>query len=203
VTLPHAKRRRLLIASRQRPSHSYAARMRSRLGLGLIILAAVGVAGCNLYPGGRTRPTAAITESYVLEYARGTDARIRLTIDKDAAACLVLRAIEIGSRSPSPVGTASPLPTEPEPTLYVACVLATNIDGTFIAGEAFGKLNDEDTPALEAIIWRARLDADRTFCESAGLLGERLEHCHAAVDADVYRVTDGDLTVVVPKPTGD
>jgi len=177
--------------------------MRSRLGLGLVLLAAVGIAACNLYPGGRTRPTAAVTESYVLEYARGSDTPIRLTIDKDAAACLVLRAIELGSRSPSPAGSTSPLPTEPEPTLYVACILATNIDGTVIAGEAFGRLNDEDTPALEAIIWRARLDADRIFCENAGLLGDRLEQCHAAVDADVYRVTDGDLTVVVPKPAGE
>jgi hypothetical protein len=176
--------------------------MRSRLGLGLVLLAAVGVAGCNVYPGGLTRPTAAITESYALEYTRGTDALMDLTIDKDAAACLVLRAIEIGNRSPSPAGTTSPLPTEPEPTLYVACVLATNIDGTVIAGEAFGRLNEEDTPALEAIIWRARLNADRTFCENAGLIGERLDRCHAAVDADVYRVTDGELTVVIPIPAG-
>jgi hypothetical protein len=147
------------------------------------------------------RPTAAATEAYVLEFARGEEQLQSLTVDKDATACLALRAIEVADRSPARHGILSPLPTEPEPVLYVACVLATNIDGRVIAGEAFGRLNDEDTPALEAIMWRARLNADRAFCEDAGLLGERLDRCHAAVDAEVYRVTDGPLTVVIaPSP---
>jgi hypothetical protein len=173
--------------------------MRSRIEVGLLVSSAIGVAGCIGFID-QPRPTAAVTEAYVLEYARDAEPPTSLAVDKDATACLALRAIEVAGPSPAGHGILSPLPTEPEPLLYVACVLATNIDGGVIAGEAFGRLNDEDTPALEAIIWRARLNADRAFCEHAGLLGERLDRCHAAVDAEVYRVTDGPLTVVIPLP---
>ncbi|MCI0344020.1 MAG: hypothetical protein L0221_01070 [Chloroflexi bacterium] len=171
--------------------------MTRRLSLWLLLVTVIGVAGCSVFVGNQTRPTGAITEDYVLEYAYGAEPFARLTVDKDAAACLTLRSIELADRSHGVTGTASPLPTDPEPILYVACVLATNIDARFIAGEAFGRLNEVDTPALEAIIWRARLDADRTVCENAGLLGERLHRCRAAVDADDYRVSDGPLTVVI------
>ena len=170
--------------------------MRNRLPLDLFLWSVLAATGCSLM-GSQTRPTGAVTEGYVLEYARGAEQLSPLRVDRDAEACLELRAIEVGQRTLAAPGTASPLPTEPEPVLYVACVLATNIDGRVIAGEAFGRLNDEDTPALEAIIWRARLNGDRALCDNAGLLGVRLDRCHAAVDSAEYRVTDGASTVVI------
>lgn len=183
-------------------SSTYAARMRVRLGMLILISSVLGLAGCDAFMTGQTRPTEAVTEGYVLEYARGAEALMPLVVDKDAEKCLALRAIEIADRTAHPASSVSPQPTDPEPRLYVACVLATNIDVRFIVGEAFGRLNEEDTPAFEAIIWRARLEAERSVCESAGLLGARLDRCHAAVDAKEYRVTDGPLTVVIaPSPT--
>ncbi len=172
--------------------------MTRRLGTGLLLSSALGLSACSAFMS-QPRPTAAVTEAYVLEYARGAEPLASLSVDRDAMACQALRAIEVAERSPAGHGLLSPLPTEPEPPLYVACVLATNIDGSVIAGEAFGRLNDEDTPALEAIMWRARLNADPAFCDDAGLLGERLDRCHAAVNAEVYRVTDGPLTVVIAR----
>lgn len=175
----------------------YADPMRVRTVVSLLVWSASFLAGCDAFMTGQTRPTEAVVEGYVLAYARGAEPLMALVIDKDATKCQALRAIEIADRTAHSASTTWPQPTDPEPTLYVACVLATNIDARFIAGEAFGKLNEEDTPAFEAIMWRARLNADRTVCESAGLLGARLDLCHAAVDAKVYRVTDGPLTVVI------
>lgn len=174
-----------------------------RLGALALCWLALSAAACNpaCCPDG-VRPTAAVQESYVLEYARLDEPLTRLVVDKDAHACMRLRDLEVEGRSPTPLGTIVPVPTEPEPRLYVACILATNIDGQMIAGEAFGQLNEVDTNAMEAIFWRARLDGDASVCEHAGLLAVRLDRCHAAVAAEEYRVTDGRLTVVIPRGPG-
>lgn len=81
--------------------------------------------------------------------------------------------------------------------LYRVCVLATNVDPAVIAGEAFGRINVEPTPALEALLWRAVLGSDRSVCEGGGLAGSSLEKCESAVEAGLRRATDSGVTVEI------
>jgi hypothetical protein len=134
----------------------------------------------NPTPGfGAPRPTPAQLRTYVLEYTRANAKATILSVDVDGVACRVLS------------GSAD---------LMTACVLALNIDPAFIASQAFGRLNVEDTPAYEAIIWRATLDADPNICDRGGLLGDRLAGCRIAASAGPYQQTRDGLTVTIGSP---
>jgi hypothetical protein len=76
-------------------------------------------------------------------------------------------------------------------------VLALNVDPGFIAAEAFGRLNVEDTPSYEAIIWRAYLDADPTICDRSGLLADRLQQCRTLAAKEELVRTAGELTLTL------
>lgn len=130
---------------------------------------------------GEPRPTEAQLRGYTVEYRLADGAPdATLQVDTDGAACAKL---------------------SPSETLAKACVLALNVDPAFIAGEAFGRLNNEDTVAYEAIIWRARLDGDAAICEAGGLLDARLAACRDAVAAEKYTRTDHGVTATVPSPS--
>jgi hypothetical protein len=126
------------------------------------------------------RPTGVARSSFVLSYSLSGSPPKRLTVDSEGDACTVLGKSE---------------------RLYTACVLTTNVDPRAIAGGAFGRLNDEETPSLEAIIWRARLAGDPGECDDAGLLGDFLTRCHDDVQAPYYDVTDSGVTVFIDRPT--
>jgi hypothetical protein len=122
------------------------------------------------------RPTPAQLASYVLRFQVDGEAFRSVDVATDGAQCELLAQSSF---------------------LRKACVLALNQDPTFIAGEAFGDLNNRDTPAYEAIIWRARLDRDPQICDRGGLLGARLARCREVAVADTYDRKDGDLRVMI------
>jgi hypothetical protein len=85
--------------------------------------------------------------------------------------------------------------------LYETCLVAVNLDPAVIGGSALGKLNDEDTPAFDALVWRARLGADASVCDRGGLLGEYLARCRHHAETRDYAVSDRGITVSVPLPS--
>ena len=122
------------------------------------------------------RPSPAGLESYSLSYV-GPSASGTLTVDLEGAACRKLK---------------------PSDYLLSACTLALNKDPAFIAGDAAGDLNNTDTPSYEAILWRAKLDADPTVCDRGGLLEERLANCHAvAASTTPHEVSRDGVTVSI------
>lgn len=153
--------------------------------LALLVLVIVGIAAVYVasllgvvIPGyGTPRPAPARLAAYAIEYSiADPQSRTTLRVGEDGAACQSLAKSEL---------------------FRTACVLALNEDPAFIAGEAFGRLNTEDTPAYEAIIWRARIDADPTVCTRGGLLDVRLATCRAAASGGPYVRTDRGITVVI------
>ncbi len=127
------------------------------------------------------RPTGAVLRTYDLEIKHGAEKPRIVAIDVDGAACQAL-------------GTSSFLAT--------ACVLALNIDPTYIAAEAFGRLNTEDTPSSEAMIWRAILNDDPNICDRGGLTGDRLTRCRIAADRPFYTTSRDGWTVTVKQAAG-
>lgn len=83
-------------------------------------------------------------------------------------------------------------------SLEQVCRLAVNQSAPVIGGAAFGRLNDQDTPSFEALVWRARLDADPTVCERGGLLEPRLSTCYARAVDPQYRSRAEGFEVEVP-----
>jgi len=122
------------------------------------------------------RPIGATLDSYSLEYTVLGGGPIHLEIDLDGRACEALRASE---------------------RLRVACILTLNENPRIIAGEAFGRLNTEDTPSFEAIKWRAHLESDPSFCNDSGLLAPRLDECRVAAGNGDYEVEDSGISVVI------
>jgi hypothetical protein len=82
--------------------------------------------------------------------------------------------------------------------LESVCLIATNIRPGDIGGAALGSLNETDTPAFTALIWRARIDGDATVCDRGGLLSPRLERCRQAAQDPNYVAQGDGLTVSVP-----
>lgn len=78
------------------------------------------------------------------------------------------------------------------------CFVATNLIATLIGGEAYGELNDRHTPAFDALVWRARADADPATCARGGLVGPLLVECELAAQADDYEYQSGNVRVRVP-----
>lgn len=135
-------------------------------------------------PGGfdAPRPTGAVLRTYALQIQRGSAPPTTTAVDVDGAACRALNASQF---------------------LATACVLALNVDPTFIAAEAFGRLNTEDTPSYEAMVWRAILDGDPDICDRGGLVGDRLTHCRIVAGNPSYSGTRDGLTVTVTRaPAG-
>lgn len=127
----------------------------------------------------QTRPTISPTKGYELTWTSGAAPSNRLRVADDGSGCEPLKKSDF---------------------LYRACVLATNLDPAVIAGEAFGRINVEPTPAREALIWRAVLSNDRSVCQRGGLAEPSLGECETAVQAGVRRATDSGLTVDVSTP---
>ncbi|MBI3747461.1 MAG: hypothetical protein HY262_01225 [Chloroflexi bacterium] len=151
----------------------------------MVSLLALGVVGITiasvltvLHPDyGAARPTPAQLAPFEIQYSIGPDGSLsNLKVGADGAACNTLGK---------------------SPVLENACVLALNIDPAFIAGEAFGRLNSEDTSAYEAILWRARLESEPSICDRGGLLEARLEHCRSVAANGPYSRTADGVTVVV------
>lgn len=78
------------------------------------------------------------------------------------------------------------------------CRIATALLPSLIGGEAYGELNTRHTPAFDALVWRARADADKTVCGRGGLEVDFLARCESdAIQID-YEYTRSDLRVRVP-----
>lgn len=78
------------------------------------------------------------------------------------------------------------------------CRIAINLIPTIIGGEAYGELNSRRTPALDALVWRARANGDPSICERGGLGGGFLVECHTAAQDASYEYVAGDIHVRVP-----
>ncbi len=156
---------------------TYAVALVSLLALGIVGITIMSVMSVVNPDYGAARPTPAQLAAFGIQYSVGSDVTLSsLEVGTDGTACNALGKSQFLKR---------------------ACVLALNIDPAFIAGEAFGRLNSEDTSAYEAILWRARLDSDPSICDRGGLLEARLERCRSiAADGPYSRTADG-VTVVV------
>ena len=120
-------------------------------------------------------PDASLSEPFALEWRVGNAVPFReVHIAADGAGCEVLKA----SRD-----------------LYKTCVLTPYLDPRVIAGEAFGNINVEPTPALEALIWRGILSRDSSVCDRGGLVEPFMGNCVRAVQDGVRTITDEKLTV--------
>lgn len=127
-----------------------------------------------------SRPTITPTVGYEVAYRSGAAELVMLRVSADGEGCAELEGSVL---------------------LLRTCTLARYLDPLVIAGEAFGNLNTEYTPSLEAIMWRARLTEGPMFCERAGLVDEFLSRCLDAATQETYTVEDGSLEVVVPSGT--
>lgn len=78
------------------------------------------------------------------------------------------------------------------------CRIAISLIPSHIGGEAYGELNDRHTPALDALIWRARANADASVCAQGGLTGAFLQECERDAVADEYEYATGNMLVRVP-----
>lgn len=87
------------------------------------------------------------------------------------------------------------VPLQPSQTLYDICSLAVNADPAVIGGAAFGRLNNEHTASLDALIWRARADGDAGVCAAGGLEREWLQTCTSAASQVDYQLADQGLVV--------
>jgi hypothetical protein len=64
--------------------------------------------------------------------------------------------------------------------------------------EKYDKLNEQRTPALDALIWKARADGDVSVCERGGLASAFLEECERAASATDYEYEGETVRVRVP-----
>ena len=157
----------------------YAKALALLFGVGILLIAAALLWSQLSQLAPEARPTEALPAPYNLQYAIKGGERHPLTVDAEGQACDALK--------PS--------------TLFVnACRLARYLSPLVIAGEAFGRLNTEDTPSFEAIKWRAFLEDDASFCDRAGLLGVRLDDCHAGVQQARYVTSNMGVEVVLERP---
>lgn len=112
---------------------------------------------------------------YLLVIQRASSSSV-LAIDPAGASCIMLA---------------------PSTTLTTTCRLATITDAATIGAAAEGRLNTEDAPAFEAIVWRAVLSQSQTDCASSGLLDRHLAICQAAVRRGEVDISDAGLSVSV------
>jgi hypothetical protein len=123
-------------------------------------------------------PPANPTAAYELEIGSEGGVLTRVAIGADGSGCDRLVASE---------------------RLYTACLVAVNLDARLIGASALGRLNSERTPALDALVWRARLNGDASVCAEGGLSGDFLVECEQLATANEYEVRDSGLVVRVPR----
>lgn len=126
---------------------------------------------------GPAHPEPNPTGGYTIEVAIGDEAYRQVSIDKEGGGCDVL---------------------EEYTDTYRTCLIATNLIPSLIGGEAYGRLNEKRTPALDALVWRARADDDVTVCERGGLEGAMLELCRTEAQDPGYVYEHRDVRVQVP-----
>lgn len=144
-------------------------RWRNLVSIALAVLAAA----CSGYhPVGITNPTT----GYSIEVSTGGDEFVPVTIDAEGEGCERFSADEGAERT---------------------CLIARLLNPWTIGGEAYGELNDRQTPALDALVWRARADADASVCARGGLSGPFLQECERDAIADDYEYAIGNFRVRV------
>lgn len=155
------------------------------VGAGLALAAAVYLAASSFFTAISTPPSrvppVTPTAGYELEIVAEGGVASRVAIGADGNGCDRLVDSE---------------------RLYTACLVAVNLDPRIIGASALGRLNSERTPALDALVWRARLDGDASVCAEGGLTGDFLAECERLSADDGYEVRDRGLVVRVP-PAGD
>lgn len=114
---------------------------------------------------------------YIIEVSRASGQFEEIEIDQEGSQCARLLPITIADRT---------------------CRIATLLNPWTIGGEAYGELNVRRTPALDALIWRARANADPTVCAQGGLEGDFLAECEAASRDPDYLYESVDLRIRVP-----
>ena len=87
---------------------------------------------------------------------------------------------------------------QPSQRLFDICSLAVNADAAVIGGAAFGRLNSEDTPSFDALVWRARANRDAGICAAGGLLDSRLTECQREAADPAYELVDAGEEVRIP-----
>jgi hypothetical protein len=117
------------------------------------------------------------TGAYEIEVSVDRDEFVPITIGAEGEGCERFSADEDAERT---------------------CLIARLLNPLTIGGEAYGDLNERHTPALDALIWRARSNADPTICERGGLEGELLGECNRAAQASDYEYVSGNVRVRVP-----
>lgn len=157
-------------------ARTYAFALVGLVVVGFLALYATSIMGALAPDYGAPRPSPAQKSPYALTYRVGNEPDATMLVGEEGHECDALAASEV---------------------LGTACVLALQIDPAFIAAEAFGRLNNEETPSGEAMIWRAVLDADPSVCERGGLLENRLAACRAAALKGTYRRSDHGVVVSV------
>jgi hypothetical protein len=85
------------------------------------------------------------------------------------------------------------------PAIERVCLLAINRDPAVIGGAAFGALNSVDTPSLDALVWRARIEGDVGVCDRGGLLRDRLARCKVSAQDENYAMASDDMTIRVTR----
>lgn len=86
----------------------------------------------------------------------------------------------------------------PDTDAYRTCLIATQVIPTLIPGEDYDQLNELRTPALDALIWKARSDGDVSVCQRGGLANVFLEECEQAAGAVDYEYEGDMVRIRVP-----
>lgn len=127
-------------------------------------------------PQGPQHPDANPVTGYLIEVARNTNTFTPVGIMADGQGCDIF-SNEDANRT---------------------CRIATSVIPSAIGGEAYGELNFRHTPAFDALVWRARADADTTVCARGGLEGDFLRTCESDAVLASYEYKSGDIRVRVP-----
>lgn len=124
-----------------------------------------------------TRPQENPTSSYTVELSVNGEAFMTVTIGSQGESCELMQAVV---------------------DAYRTCVIARNLIPSHIGGEAYGELNLRRTPAYDALVWRARVNADAGVCTQGGLEGSFLAACQGDAADPSYEYAMGNLRVRVP-----
>jgi hypothetical protein len=125
---------------------------------------------------GAPRPTPATLAGYTLSYRRADSPWTQIRVSADGRECDALAATQF---------------------LRDACVLAVNVDPSWIAAPAAGRINSEDTPSFVAVTWRAVMARDPGLCDRGGLLQERSARCKAAAAAGSFTFDNEEWAAMV------
>lgn len=141
-----------------------------------LLFLVVGVTGpCST--GQQNRPERNPVGGYTIEVSAAGGEFVTTTIGPDGEGCERFSGSEDAERT---------------------CFISKLLNPWSIGGEAYGELNDRHTPALDALIWRARANADASVCAAGGLTGPFLQECERDAVADDYEYSAGTFRVRVP-----